>query len=91
MKVMTTEEHREAHRRSENTGFPKSFLENAKPITVTPGEVTYFKDGKEFTFYVNEYPRDLKTRPRMIRKKCETCGCVADQDYGTCDHCGAPL
>lgn len=32
-------------------------------------------------------PIDAKPR----RLKCEYCGCIADKDYGTCDHCGAPL
>ena len=28
---------------------------------------------------------------RTGKKRCEYCGCVADRDFGTCDHCGAPL
>ena len=31
---------------------------------------------------------DVKKNSRV---KCEYCGCVANKDYGTCDHCGAPL
>ena len=27
--------------------------------------------------------------PRRLR--CEYCGCLAEKDYGNCDHCGAPL
>lgn len=29
--------------------------------------------------------------PRTIRLYCEYCGCVSKKDYGTCEHCGAPL
>lgn len=25
------------------------------------------------------------------RKRCEYCGCLSDKDFGTCEHCGAPL
>lgn len=25
------------------------------------------------------------------RKRCEYCGCLSEKDYGTCEHCGAPL
>jgi len=28
---------------------------------------------------------------RTGKKRCEYCGCVSDRDYGTCEHCGAPL
>lgn len=31
----------------------------------------------------------VDAKPRRLR--CEYCGCIADKDYGTCDHCGAPL
>lgn len=31
----------------------------------------------------------VDAKPRHL--KCEYCGCIADKDYGTCDHCGAPL
>lgn len=29
--------------------------------------------------------------PRPLRLHCEYCGCVSSKDYGTCEHCGAPL
>lgn len=29
--------------------------------------------------------------PRPLRMTCEYCGCVSKKDYGTCEHCGAPL
>ena len=29
--------------------------------------------------------------PRPLRITCEYCGCVSKKDYGTCEHCGAPL
>lgn len=29
--------------------------------------------------------------PRPLRLHCEYCGCVSKKDYGTCEHCGAPL
>ena len=32
-------------------------------------------------------PYDIK--PRRIR--CDYCGVVSEKDYGTCEHCGAPL
>lgn len=25
------------------------------------------------------------------RLRCEYCGCLSKKDYGTCEHCGAPL
>lgn len=25
------------------------------------------------------------------RLKCQYCGCISEKDYGTCEHCGAPL
>lgn len=25
------------------------------------------------------------------RLYCEYCGCIAEKDHGTCEHCGAPL
>lgn len=28
---------------------------------------------------------------RTRRLKCEYCGCISGKDYGTCEHCGAPL
>lgn len=31
----------------------------------------------------------VDAKPRRL--KCEYCSCIADKDYGTCDHCGAPL
>jgi hypothetical protein len=32
-------------------------------------------------------PVDVKPR----RLKCQYCGCISEKDYGTCEHCGAPL
>ena len=29
--------------------------------------------------------------PRPLRLHCEYCGCVSSKDFGTCEHCGAPL
>ena len=29
--------------------------------------------------------------PRPLRLHCEYCGCVSGKDFGTCEHCGAPL
>lgn len=33
------------------------------------------------------------TEPLQPNKRlyCEYCGCIAEKDYGTCEHCGAPL
>lgn len=31
----------------------------------------------------------VSDRPRRL--KCSYCGCISERDYGTCDHCGAPL
>ena len=28
---------------------------------------------------------------RTKRIRCAYCGCLAEKDYGTCAHCGAPL
>lgn len=33
--------------------------------------------------------RLMDTKPRRLR--CEYCGCLSEKDYGTCEHCGAPL
>ena len=30
-------------------------------------------------------------QPRPKRLRCEYCGCLSEKDYGTCEHCGAPL
>ncbi len=29
--------------------------------------------------------------PAEHRKRCAYCGVLSEKDYGTCDHCGAPL
>jgi hypothetical protein len=31
----------------------------------------------------------IKVKPRRL--KCQYCGCISEKDYGTCEHCGAPL
>jgi myo-inositol-1-phosphate synthase len=31
----------------------------------------------------------IDTKPRRL--KCQYCGCISEKDYGTCEHCGAPL
>ena len=31
---------------------------------------------------------DVSPRRRL---RCEYCGCLSEKDYGTCEHCGAPL
>lgn len=33
--------------------------------------------------------RPMDTKPHRLR--CEYCGCLSEKDYGTCEHCGAPL
>lgn len=33
----------------------------------------------------------ISCEPRPLRLHCEYCGCVSSKDYGTCEHCGAPL
>lgn len=33
----------------------------------------------------------VSCEPRPLRMTCEYCGCVSKKDYGTCEHCGAPL
>ncbi|MBR5939435.1 hypothetical protein IKZ77_02685 [Candidatus Saccharibacteria bacterium] len=30
-----------------------------------------------------------ESRPRRLR--CEYCGCISSKEFGTCEHCGAPL
>ena len=37
---------------------------------------------------VNSAPYEYY-RPRRL--KCEYCGCISGKEYGTCEHCGAPL
>lgn len=29
--------------------------------------------------------------PRPRRLRCEYCGCISGKEFGTCEHCGAPL
>lgn len=31
----------------------------------------------------------VDAKPRRL--KCQYCGCISGKDYGTCEHCGAPL
>lgn len=31
------------------------------------------------------------SEPRPRRLKCEYCGCISSKEFGTCEHCGAPL
>ena len=31
----------------------------------------------------------VDAKPRRL--KCQYCGCISEKDYGTCEHCGAPL
>ena len=38
------------------------------------------------TAYGGPGVRETKTRLR-----CEYCGCISGKEYGTCEHCGAPL
>ncbi len=59
------------------------------PVKAEPGTVEYWDGETTHKFYINEYPQDK--RPRTIRKRCAYCGTVSDRDYGTCEHCGAPL
>ncbi len=31
----------------------------------------------------------VDAKPRRL--KCQYCDCISEKDYGTCEHCGAPL
>ena len=33
----------------------------------------------------------LESEETEKRKRCEYCGCLSEKEYGTCEHCGAPL
>lgn len=36
----------------------------------------------------DQNPIEMKQKGRLV---CGYCGCISDKDYGTCEHCGAPL
>lgn len=58
---------------------------------------TSLEDFDEFfedhLFYCSDHTvsvhRSMDTKPQRLR--CEYCGCLSEKDYGTCEHCGAPL
>ena len=40
---------------------------------------------------VNEVETWTSADVKPRRLKCQYCGCISKKDYGTCEHCGAPL
>jgi hypothetical protein len=52
-------------------------------------------DGWGYLVNINAIEHEVKTwdsvdaKPRRL--KCQYCGCISEKDYGTCEHCGAPL
>jgi hypothetical protein len=64
-----------------------------KPEIGLSGEYLVYNGGRG---NINTIEREIETtwvpiNGKSPRLKCEYCGCIADKDYGTCDHCGAPL
>ena len=54
-------------------------------ITFDLTPISYYADDQEVeTVYI-------KTPKETEKKRCAYCGCIAEKDYGTCEHCGAPL
>lgn len=48
-----------------------------------------FEEGYSTGFILKENVKvNIEERKRI---RCEYCGCLSDKDYGTCEHCGAPL
>lgn len=58
----------------------------------------------DFSPYICSIPENTTTwqvandgiwRAEILRPNkrlyCEYCGCIAEKDHGTCEHCGAPL
>lgn len=51
--------------------------------SLAEGHLIYYRDNT-----VSVY-QPMDTKPQRLR--CEYCGCLSEKDYGTCEHCGAPL
>ena len=49
------------------------------------------------TISINDWNTSVTTgtanlyEPRPRHLKCEYCGCISSKEFGTCEHCGAPL
>jgi hypothetical protein len=63
-----------------------------KPEIGLSGEYLVYNGGKG---NISTITREVETwvsvdaKPRRL--KCQYCGCISEKDYGTCEHCGAPL
>lgn len=65
----------------------------AKPEIGLSGEYLVYNGGRG---NINTITHEIETgwvsvdaKPRRL--KCQYCGCISEKDYGTCEHCGAPL
>ena len=64
----------------------------AKPEIGLSDEYLVYKGGRG---NISIIPHEVESwisvdaKPRCL--KCQYCGCISEKDYGTCEHCGAPL
>lgn len=75
--------------------FTNKTKEKIEEMKATAGrgeekEYVLSTDSDKLTYSPHEIePVWVSDRPRRL--KCSYCGCISEKDYGTCDHCGAPL
>jgi len=63
-----------------------------KPEIELPGKYLIYNDGIDNISTITCKPDawiSVDAKPRRL--KCQYCGCISEKDYGTCEHCGAPL
>jgi len=64
----------------------------AKPKIGLSDEYLVYNDGMDNISTITCKPEawiSVDAKPRRL--KCQYCGCISEKDYGTCEHCGAPL
>lgn len=70
-------------------------IENKIEEIKTSSEETKDWNAWEHLVNINTIEHEVETwvpvdaKPRRL--KCQYCGCISEKDYGTCEHCGAPL
>lgn len=55
------------------------------------GECKATFDPQYSTGWILEEDVRVHQEDERKRKRCEYCGCLSKKEYGTCEHCGAPL
>lgn len=64
----------------------------AKPEIGLSGEYLIYNGGKgNISTITHEAETWISVDAKPRRLKCQYCGCISEKDYGTCEHCGAPL